>query len=73
MLEVIKEKNPAIGFKAAGGVKNAQQAADYLALAESVLGENWVSAKTFRFGASSLLGSLLQTLGHQSQTSSSAY
>ena len=73
MLEVIKEKNPAVGFKAAGGVKNAQQAADYLALAESVLGENWVSAKTFRFGASSLLGSLLQTLGHQSQTSSSAY
>ena len=73
MLEVIKEKNPAIGFKAAGGVKNAQQAADYLALAESVLGENWVSAKTFRFGASSLLGSLLQTLGHQSHTSSSAY
>ena len=73
MLEVIKEKNPAVGFKAAGGVKNAEQAADYLALAESVLGENWVSAKTFRFGASSLLGSLLQTLGHQSQTSSSAY
>ncbi len=73
MLEVIKEKNPAVGFKAAGGVKNAEQAADYLALAESVLGENWVSAKTFRFGASSLLGSLLETLGHQSQTSSSAY
>ncbi len=73
MLEVIKEKNPAVGFKAAGGVKNAEQAADYLALAESVLGENWVSAKTFRFGASSLLGSLLQTLGHQSHTSSSAY
>lgn len=73
MLEVIKEKNPAVGFKAAGGVKNAEQAADYLALAESVLGENWVSAKTFRFGASSLLGGLLQTLGHQSQTSSSAY
>lgn len=40
MLEVIKEKNPAVGFKAAGGVKNAEQAADYLALAESVLGEN---------------------------------
>jgi len=73
MLEVIKEKNPAVGFKAAGGVKNAEQAADYLALAESVLGENWVSAKTFRFGASSLLGGLLQTLGHQSHTSSSAY
>ena len=73
MLQVIKEKNPAVGFKAAGGVKNAAQAADYLALAASVLGEEWISARTFRFGASSLLADLLKTLGYQSQTASSGY
>lgn len=73
MLNVIKEKNPAVGFKAAGGVKNAEQAAAYLALAASLLGNDWVSAKTFRFGASSLLASLLETLGHQSQAASSGY
>lgn len=73
MLQVIKEKNPAVGFKAAGGVKNVAQAADYLALAASVLGEAWISARTFRFGASSLLADLLKTLGHQSQAASSRY
>ena len=73
MLQVIKEKNPAVGFKAAGGVKNAAQAAEYLALAATVLGDEWISARTFRFGASSLLADLLTTLGHQSRTASSGY
>lgn len=73
MLSVIKEKNPAVGFKAAGGVKNAAQAAEYLELAASLLGNQWISARTFRFGASSLLADLLTTLGHQSQTASSGY
>ena len=73
MLQVIKEKNPAVGFKAAGGVKNAAQAAEYLGLAATVLGDEWISARTFRFGASSLLADLLTTLGHQSRTASSGY
>jgi deoxyribose-phosphate aldolase len=73
MLDVIKEKNPAVGFKAAGGVKNTVQAAEYLELAASVLGDKWISARTFRFGASSLLADLLATLGHQSQAASSGY
>ena len=73
MLDVIKEKNPAVGFKAAGGVKNAAQAAEYLALATSILGDKWISPRTFRFGASSLLADLLATLGHQSQAASSGY
>ena len=73
MLDVIKEKNPAVGFKAAGGVKNAAQAAEYLALATSILGDKWISTRTFRFGASSLLADLLATLGHQSQAASSGY
>jgi len=64
MMEVIKAKNPAVGFKPAGGVKDAAKAAEYLDLAASILGENWVSSRTFRFGASSLLASLLATLGH---------
>lgn len=73
MLQVIKDKNPSVGFKAAGGVKTAQQAADYLALAESIMGADWVSSKTFRFGASSLLGDLLATLGVQTNQSTTGY
>jgi len=65
MLEVIKDKNTAVGFKPAGGVRNADDAAIYLALADNILGSDWATAKHFRFGASSLLTSLLETLGHQ--------
>ncbi|SHH71876.1 deoxyribose-phosphate aldolase [Ferrimonas marina] len=64
MMEVIKAKDPKIGFKPAGGVRNAEQAQEYLQLAASILGPDWVSPRTFRFGASSLLASLLATLGH---------
>jgi deoxyribose-phosphate aldolase len=64
MMEVIKAKNTRVGFKPAGGVKDAAKAAEYLDLAASILGADWVSARTFRFGASSLLASLLATLGH---------
>ena len=64
MMEVILARNPAVGFKPAGGVKDAAKAAEYLDLAASILGDNWVSPRTFRFGASSLLASLLATLGH---------
>lgn len=63
MLTVIKEKNTAVGFKPAGGVKNAEDAAIYLDLASDILGENWASKSNFRFGASSLLTNLLNTLG----------
>jgi len=63
MLEVIAAKNPEIGFKAAGGVKDAATAKAYLDLAREILGEDWVDADHFRFGASSLLGNLLAELG----------
>jgi len=62
MLKVIRDKNPNVGFKAAGGVKDAQTAKDYLDLAREILGDDWVGPKHFRFGASSLLGNLLTEL-----------
>ena len=62
MLQVIKDKNPKVGFKAAGGVKDAKTAKAYLDLAREILGEDWVSAQHFRFGASSLLNNLLAEL-----------
>ncbi len=67
MLEVIKNKNVDVGFKPAGGVKNAEDAAVYLDLADSILGAEWADNNHFRFGASSLLSSLLVTLGHNSE------
>jgi len=73
MLEVIKEKNPDVGFKAAGGVKDAQTAKAYLDLAREILGDEWVSAAHFRFGASSLLNNLLAELDLGETTDTKGY
>lgn len=54
-----------VGFKAAGGVKSAREAAEYLAMAAAHFGEEWLVAERFRFGASSLLGQFLVTLGER--------
>jgi len=69
MLEQIKMLNTKVGFKAAGGVKTAADAKIYLDLASSLLGDDWVNADSFRFGASSLLANLLETLGKKTTVS----
>jgi deoxyribose-phosphate aldolase len=65
MLEVIKSTNSEnvdTGFKAAGGVRNVDDALVYLTLAQDILGDSWTNSAHFRFGASSLLTNLLSTL-----------
>lgn len=76
MLQVIADMGVAdkVGFKAAGGVRSVEDATLYIELAERILGKTWVSAEHFRFGASGLLGSLLNVLeGKDSTESTSAY
>ncbi len=74
MIQAIHDSGKAVGFKAAGGVRSAADAAAYLAIADRIMGPTWASAATFRFGASSLLGNLLTTLGHDAgATKTSAY
>jgi deoxyribose-phosphate aldolase len=75
MMSVIAEMGvgKTVGFKPAGGVKTAEDAAQYLALADRLLGREWADARHFRFGASSLLASLLTTLGHAGQKATSSY
>lgn len=64
MLEVIRDMGVAkdVGFKPAGGVRSAEDAAAYLGMADEILGDTWVDSRHYRFGASSLLTSLLNTL-----------
>jgi deoxyribose-phosphate aldolase len=59
ILSVIAESGLPIGFKVSGGVREPAQAASYLTLAESILGPDWATPRTFRIGASSLLPKLL--------------
>ena len=65
MLNAIKASGRPVGFKPAGGVRTVADAGEYLALAASILGEGWATPKTFRFGASGLLGDILSVLGGQ--------
>lgn len=71
MFEAIKETGGTCGFKAAGGVKSAQDVADYLAVAKNALNDEWICPENFRFGASSLLDNLLHELGKTDQGSDS--
>lgn len=73
MLTAIKASGKNCGFKAAGGVRTASEAAAYLTLAESIMGRSWLTAEHFRFGASSLLKNLLATLAGKDAAASEGY
>lgn len=73
MITAIKDNGKDVGFKAAGGVKTAEDAQIYLDIATKIMGEQWLNSDHFRFGASSLLNNLLATLGHKTQADSSQY
>lgn len=55
MLRVIRRSARPVGFKASGGIRSVRQAANYLRLADSIMGRGWTTPATFRFGASQLL------------------
>ena len=63
LLTVIAEADGRVGFKAAGGIRTAADAAGYLHLADAILGPDWVGPRRFRFGASGLLDDLLRMMG----------
>ena len=74
ILGTIRNSGKPVGFKASGGVRTVADAGDYLALAEKVMGKGWVSPKTFRFGASGLLGDIKAVLsGGASANSGTGY
>ncbi len=51
-----------VGFKAAGGVATAADAALYYTIVESILGAEWLTPALFRIGASSLANHLLTAI-----------
>ena len=63
MLEAVRDFRAAhgrqVGVKPAGGIRTAKDAIRYLVLVNETAGEDWLDARWFRFGASSLLNDLL--------------
>ncbi len=59
ILSVIADADRTVGIKLSGGVRTLDDAQTYLDLIDEVMGADWVSPATVRFGASSLLDDLL--------------
>ncbi|MBA3445868.1 MAG: deoxyribose-phosphate aldolase [Gemmatimonadales bacterium] len=53
-----------VGLKAAGGIRTAREALDWLALVKDELGDRWLRSDLFRFGASALLLDIERQLEH---------
>ncbi|MBP9707170.1 MAG: deoxyribose-phosphate aldolase [Oligoflexales bacterium] len=49
-----------IGMKPAGGIRTTKEAIHYLCMVNETLGQGWLHADLFRFGASALLNDLLK-------------
>lgn len=62
--EYAQETGMAVGFKPAGGIRTAKQSLDWLAMMKEELGDSWLRAEMFRFGASGLLGDIERQLEH---------
>ena len=66
MLEAIRdvhdETGRKVGFKPAGGIRNAKQAIQHLVLVHETLGPDWLTPDLHRFGASSLLNDVLMQI-----------
>ncbi|MHB8648834.1 MAG: deoxyribose-phosphate aldolase [Gaiellaceae bacterium] len=66
MLEAVRdvhdETGRRVGFKAAGGIRQAKQAIQHLVLVYETLGPDWLTPDLYRLGASSLLNDILMQL-----------
>jgi deoxyribose-phosphate aldolase len=53
-----------VGLKAAGGLRSAREALDWMALMKDELGKLWLRPNLFRIGASTLLSDIERQLEH---------
>jgi len=60
--DVYEETGRRVGFKAAGGIRQAKQAVQHLVLVHETLGRDWLTPELYRLGASSLLNDVLMQL-----------
>ncbi len=65
--EYYEQTGRKVGFKAAGGIRTAEEALMYYAVVKEVLGDEWLNQDLFRIGASSLANNLLATMTGESE------
>ncbi|KAF6032650.1 DERA [Bugula neritina] len=62
--EYYKRTGYKVGFKPAGGIRSAKEACVWLSMMKEELGDEWLTPKLFRLGASSLLLDVERQLYH---------
>ncbi len=62
--EYAQQTGMAVGFKPAGGIRTAKQSIEWFSMIKEELGDSWLRAEMFRFGASGLLGDIERQLEH---------
>ncbi len=60
--EFYEKTGKKIGFKPAGGISTARDAAVYYAITETILGKEWLNRDLLRFGASRVTNSILSEI-----------
>ena len=60
--DVYEETGRTVGMKAAGGIRQAKQAVQYLVQLYETLGPDWLTPDLYRLGASSLLNDILMQI-----------
>ena len=60
--DVYEETGRKVGMKAAGGIRTAKQAVQYLVQLHETLGSEWLTPDLYRLGASSLLNDVLMQI-----------
>ncbi len=60
--DYFKATGKKVGFKAAGGIRTANDVALYYSIVETVLGAEWLNPELFRIGASSVANNLLSAI-----------
>lgn len=63
MLNVISMTGRPVGLKPSGGIRTLTDAKGYLDLADAIMGPDWATPRSFRFGASGLYGALVAAIG----------
>ncbi len=62
LFAIARDAERPIGIKISGGVRTIEDAAEYLSIADDVLGPDHVDSSTMRVGASSLLATVVHAL-----------
>ena len=60
--EYAQQTGMSVGFKPAGGIRTAKQSLEWLSLMKEELGDLWLNATLFRFGASGMLADIERQL-----------